>query len=145
MKKILVMTVLVAATVLSSATSSAATTQAFPYPYPSPTVYPNDVYSFHKPGEFCPPYSVCDSGCPVGHFCVGVWDPSAQMRKQFNFYKCTMYSLSNWYSDLGAVNHQTGGAVARLYDRNKRVIQELPPDNKMYGANVREAWYIKAC
>lgn len=52
--------------------------------------------------------------------CVSVFDPTRQAnkRKKFHFYQCRTYARANWYSGMGAINNQTGGAVATFYDRN---------------------------
>lgn len=114
---------------------------------PSPTVSPaNVIYTYPTTGADCVSGRVCTTDrCPRGYFCASVWDPTRQARKKFHFYQCRTYALASWYSGMGATNNQTGGAVARVYDRNMRLIQSFPADNLLRGFNAHDAWYIRAC
>jgi hypothetical protein len=86
---------------------------------------------------------VAAGDCPSANLCAWVDTGSAWV--QFNFFHCGLYRLSNWHdpSVLGSsyyANHQTGGAVARFYDRNGRQLFAAAPATATVAVPLEGGW-----
>jgi hypothetical protein len=121
-------------------TPPAETTDGVPVPTlaASPTVSPAAEKAFHTG----------DAGlvsCPRGRYCTETWDPTTNSWKIHVFYQCGTYTLYDWERVGALINNQTGGAVAKVLDKNKNVIWSTPANNEKNWGNWSDAWYIRPC
>jgi hypothetical protein len=76
--------------------------------------------------------------CSDGWFCIIV------QGTRFNFFKCQMWDLSNWFGNAQFNNNQTPGTVARAYNQNFNPIWSNTA--KSSGTvDVTPWWHFKPC
>jgi hypothetical protein len=88
--------------------------------------------------------AVCDSG----YFCAFVENPNMPgYYEVFSFYNCGSYSLYNWSGAGYVVNHQSGGAVANIYNASGGVVHSYAATDTL--VSVSGGWtpiyYIRPC
>ncbi|MFQ3559756.1 hypothetical protein QZN11_23555 [Streptomyces gramineus] len=103
----------------------------------SPTSSPAVRTAHGNPGD---PYT-----CASGTLCAVVWDPTTGDYKQFFFYNCARYYLSNWNGTGNFYDAQTGGVTSYFYGQSGNVLRSFTPDFTNHDQDWGPVWSIRNC
>ncbi|MET8244815.1 hypothetical protein ABZV31_10560 [Streptomyces sp. NPDC005202] len=78
--------------------------------------------------------------CDYGWLCMNV------RGTVFKYYKCQLWSVSNWYGDGDFVNNQMPGTVARFYNKDGRVRWTSTAYAAPRGTrSITSVYYVRPC